>query len=98
MTSYEIVWATARSAPNNEYFEFEAHPDHKIEYTERLDVAKKNKIPRLRLINGWGKGRGIHRLKASVRDKVGAIINNVIDVVSGRMGSLMNSFMASANG
>lgn len=52
MTSYEIVWATARNAPNNEYFEFEAHPDHKIEYTERLDVARKNKIPRLRLISG----------------------------------------------
>lgn len=98
VTSYEIVWATARNAPNNEYFEFEAHPDHKIEYTERLDVARKNKIPRLRLISGWGIGRGIHRLKASVRDRVGAIINNVIDVVNGRMGSLMNNFMASANG
>lgn len=33
-----------------------------------------------------------------MRDRVGAIINNVIDVVNGRMGSLMNNFMASANG
>lgn len=31
VTSYEIVWATARSAPINAYFEFEAQPDHKIE-------------------------------------------------------------------
>lgn len=31
VTSYEIVWATARRAPNIEYFELEAHPDHRIE-------------------------------------------------------------------
>lgn len=31
VTSYEIVWATARKAPNKEYFELEAHPDHRIE-------------------------------------------------------------------
>lgn len=98
VTSYEIVWATARNAPNNEYFEFEAHPDHRMEYTERLDKAKKNRIPRLRLIRGWGKGRGIHRLRASERDKVGAMINSEMDVVRGRIGSFMNSFMASANG
>ena len=27
VTSYEIVWATARKAPNSEYLEFEAHPE-----------------------------------------------------------------------
>lgn len=31
VTSYEMVWATARRAPIRAYFEFEAHPDHKIE-------------------------------------------------------------------
>lgn len=31
VTSYEIVWATARRAPIRAYFEFEAHPDHRIE-------------------------------------------------------------------
>lgn len=31
VTSYEIVWATARRAPIKAYFEFEAHPDHRIE-------------------------------------------------------------------
>lgn len=31
VTSYEIVWATARKAPIRAYFEFEAHPDHRIE-------------------------------------------------------------------
>lgn len=47
-----MVWATARRAPNREYFEFDAHPDHKMEYTERLDVARINSMPRLRLIRG----------------------------------------------
>ena len=31
VTSYEIVWATARRAPIRAYFEFDAQPDHKIE-------------------------------------------------------------------
>lgn len=98
VTSYEIVCATARKAPNREYFELDAHPDHKMEYTERLEVARINKIPRFKLINGWGKGNGIHRLRASVSERVGAIINSEIDVVRGRMGSLINSFIASAKG
>lgn len=43
-------------------------------------------------------GSGIHRLRASVSDRVGAIMNRDSEVVKGRMGSLMKSFMASANG
>ena len=31
VTLYEIVWATARRAPIKAYFEFEAHPDQRIE-------------------------------------------------------------------
>lgn len=57
-----------------------------------------NKIPMFRLIKGWGIGRGIHKLKARVRDRVGAMINRDVEVVKGRRGSLINSFMASANG
>lgn len=98
VTSYEIVWATARRAPNNEYLEFDAHPDHRMEYTDRLDIARMNRIPRLRLISGCGMGSGIHRLRASVSDRVGAMMNSDREVVRGRIGSLMNSFIASANG
>ena len=58
--------ATARRVPNKEYFELVAHPDHRTEYTERLDVAKINRMPKFRLISVWGIGNGIHRLKASV--------------------------------
>lgn len=43
-------------------------------------------------------GIGIHILKARVKDRVGAIINSITEVESGRRGSLMNSFIASANG
>lgn len=31
VTSYEIVWATARRAPIRAYLEFEAQPDHRME-------------------------------------------------------------------
>lgn len=98
VTSYEMVWATARRAPNIEYLEFDAHPDHRMEYTARLEVARINKIPMFRFTRGWGMGRGIHSDKARNNDRVGAIMNRVVEVFSGRRGSLINSFMASANG
>lgn len=31
VTSYEMVCATARRAPNSAYFELDAQPDHRIE-------------------------------------------------------------------
>lgn len=52
VTSYEIVWATARRAPISAYLEFEAQPDHRIEYTDRLEVARMNRAPRFRLSRG----------------------------------------------
>lgn len=61
-------------------------------------MARINSMPKFRLIRGWGIGRGIHRLKANVRERVGAIMNSDSEVVRGRMGSFINSFMASANG
>lgn len=52
VTSYEMVWATARRAPNIEYLEFDAQPDHRMEYTERLEVARINKRPKFRFNRG----------------------------------------------
>lgn len=52
VTSYEIVWATARKAPIKAYFELEAHPDQRMEYTARLDTASINNTPRFMLIRG----------------------------------------------
>lgn len=61
-------------------------------------MARINRIPRFRFTSGWGMGSGIHRLRAKVRDRVGAIMKRVVEVAKGRRGSLMNSFIASANG
>lgn len=85
-------------APNREYLEFDAQPDHRMEYTERLDRARINSVLRFMLARGWGMGMGIHRLRARVRDNVGAIMNRTTEVESGRRGSLIISFIASANG
>lgn len=52
LTSYEMVWATARSAPIRAYFELEAHPEPRIEYTARLDSARINRMPRLSSTTG----------------------------------------------
>ena len=98
VTSYEIVWATARRAPIRAYFEFEAHPDHRIEYTARLDMANINRTPRFMLMSGWGIGRGTHMIRASVSARMGAMINIDTEDVSGRSGSLVKSFRASAMG
>ncbi len=55
-------------------------------------------MPIFMLIRGWGIGRGIHIVNASVKASDGAIINREIDDVRGFRGSLINNFMASANG
>ena len=58
VTSYEIVCATARRALISAYFELEAHPDHKIEYTAKLDMASMNNTPGFILMRGYGMGGG----------------------------------------
>lgn len=49
-------------------------------------------------MRGWGIGSGIHIVNARVRAREGAVMNKKIEEVIGLRGSLMNSFMASANG
>ena len=93
-----MVCATARSAPTRAYFELEAHPEPRIEYTARLDSARINKMPRLRSTTGYGKGRGAQRVRARVSASIGARRNRTGDAVEGRTGSLINSFTPSAMG
>lgn len=52
VTSYEIVCATARRAPISAYFELEAQPDQRIEYTAKFDMASINRTPRFMLMRG----------------------------------------------
>lgn len=98
VTSYEIVWATARRAPINAYLELEAQPDQRMEYTARLDIASINRTPKFMLIRGYGMGRGIHMVRAKLRAKMGARMNIEIEEVAGRNGSLIKSLIASAIG
>lgn len=61
-------------------------------------MASTKSIPRFMLISGWGIGSGVHMVRARVRARIGAMMNMVVDEVSGRRGSLVNSFRASAMG
>ena len=98
LTSYEIVWATARRAPISAYFEFDAHPDPRMEYTARLDRARINRTPRLRSMTGWGIGMGAHSVRARVSARIGAAKNRKGEEVEGRTGSLINNLTPSAMG
>lgn len=98
VTSYEIVWATARNAPISAYFELEDHPDHRMEYTDKLETARRKRTPRFILMSEYGMGSGSHMVKASVSARIGAAINIDTEDVNGRKGSLIKSFTASAIG
>lgn len=98
LTSYEMVWATARRAPTSAYLELDAHPEPKIEYTARLDSASTNKMLRLRSATGWGSGIGVQRAKEMVSASMGVTRNRSGDEDEGRTGSLMNSLTPSAMG
>lgn len=98
VTSYEIVCATARRAPIRAYFEFDAHPDHKIGYTDSPDRVRMNSTPRFKSMRAWGIGRGTQIVRAKVRAMMGAVMNIRVDDVAGREGSFVNSFTASATG
>lgn len=52
VTSYEIVCATARKAPMRAYFELEAQPDQRTEYTAKLDIANMKRTPKFMLMRG----------------------------------------------
>lgn len=98
VTLYEIICATARRAPVSAYLGLEAHPDHKIEYTARLDIATMNNTPKFILMRAYGMGRGIHIVNARVRAKIGAMMNMEVEDVAGHGGSLVNRLIASAVG
>lgn len=98
VTSYEIVWATARRAPIKAYFEFDAQPDHRIEYTMKLDMEIKNSNPRFKSASECGSGRGSQIDNASRRASIGAMVNNMYEELVGWIGSLINSFSPSAIG
>lgn len=80
------------------YFEFEAQPDPRIEYTAKLESAKINRMLRFRSVTGCGRGMGAQRVRARVRASIGARRNRKGEEEDGRTGSLINSFTPSAIG
>lgn len=73
LTSYEIVWATPRRAPNKAYLEFEAQPAANVVYTLRLETHRKNKALNLTKYLGEECGKIDQRSSANERAKIGAI-------------------------
>lgn len=98
LTSYEMVWATARKAPISAYFEFDAQPEPRIEYTARLERARIKRMPRLRSAIGKGRGMGVQRVRARVRASIGVNRKRMGEDVEGRTGSFIKSFNPSAMG
>jgi hypothetical protein len=97
-TLYEIVCVTARSAPIRAHLEFDDQPDHRMAYMDRLEVARISRILKFMLIKGCGIGNGIHIMRVRVSARVGTMENSSGEEACGRMGSLINSFSALANG
>lgn len=93
-----MVCATARRAPMRAYFELDAQPDQRIEYTPRLERARIRRRPRFTSNRVWGRGRGVQIVRARRRAIIGIIKNRVGEAVVGRRGSLINSFTPSAMG
>lgn len=60
-------------------------------------MASMNSTPRFILMSGYGMGSGIHIVSASVRARIGAIINMNMEDVRGRRGSFGKEFYGVCN-
>ena len=98
LTSYEIDWAIPRKAPNNAYFELEAHPAPKITYTPIPEIIKKNSIPKVKWIPEYSCGNKCHKIKALLNLKIGAKKKGNTLANLGTETSLQNNLIASAKG
>lgn len=69
-----------------------------MEYTARLDMASRNRMPRLRSARENGIGSGVQIEIARSNASIGVVMNRMGEDVEGRIGSLMNSLIPSARG
>lgn len=97
-TSYEIVCATPRRAPSNEYLEFEHHPARNVEYTFILDTHRKYRIPKFMYIEGLECGKIAHNIKHKIKLIIGANVNSNVLARVGYVCSFKKSLIASAKG
>lgn len=98
VTSYEIIWATARMAPMRGYLEFEDQPDQRMVYVNIPDIAMMNIRPRFMLANAVGMGSGAHEISDRDRAIIGDRVNRMGEDIVGLVVSLMMSFRPSAIG
>lgn len=80
------------------YFESEAQPDHRMDYTARLDMARRNGRPRFKSVREKGSGRGIQIVLARRRASRGVTMKGRGEAVDRRTGSLLKSSTLSATG
>ena len=98
LTSYEIVCAILRNAPNNAYLLLEAQPLNKIEYTFILETHRKITTPHLKNKGEHECGYKFHRISAKNNPIIGAPIKAIEFAIVGLFSSFENSLIASANG
>ena len=84
--------------PIRAYFEFDAQPDQRMEYTARLDMVRRMRRPRFRSVREKRRGKGIQIVIASRRTSIGVLTKRNGEEVDGQIGSLINSFTPSATG
>lgn len=77
LTSYEIVWATPRNAPSNEYFELDLHPAASKPYTFNPAQTKKNRTPSLNGVLPNIDGMQVHTNKARKNLVIGAKMKGI---------------------
>lgn len=76
----------------------DAQPEPIREYTDRLEIASTNRIPKFNSMNASAIGIGIHRRRAKIKASIGAKKNNCGMEEEGLIGSLINNFTPSAIG
>lgn len=98
LTSYDIICATPRTAPNKAYFELEDHPAVNKGYTANLDTDMINKKDKLMFNELSGKKATLHNNNIINKNLNGEKWNINLLAKNGLKVSLIKSFIPSANG
>ncbi len=98
-TSYEIICAAPRMAPNKAYLLLEAHPPSMMLYAPMDDAARKNSIPMLisDTIKPGANGMITNPINAEIITIAGAITNTFRSAKGGIQSSLKKSLSVSAS-
>jgi len=98
LTSYEILWATARTDPNKAYLEFENQPAPITPYTPNLETHKNISILKPPILQAKKLLYRIHKTKPKNKFIKGQIKKGKILTKVGLTNSFLNNLIASAKG